>query len=71
MCRTQISVGWDGKLYDCDFNQMLNLCLKNGKPYTIDNVSLQDLVGKDIQIGDHCYGCTAGNGSSCGGSLVQ
>ena len=71
MCRTQVSVGWDGRLYDCDFNQMLNLYLKNGKPYIIGEVVLQELIGTDIQVGDHCYGCTAGNGSSCGGSLIQ
>ena len=71
MCRTQVSVGWDGKLYDCDFNQMLDLYLKNGKPYIIGEVALQELIGTDIQVGDHCYGCTAGSGSSCGGSLTQ
>lgn len=71
MCRTQVSVGWNGKLYDCDFNQMLDLYLKNGKPYIIGEVTLQDLIGTAIQVGDHCYGCTAGSGSSCGGSLIQ
>lgn len=71
MCRTQINVGWDGKLYDCDFNQMLDLYLKNGKPFIIGEVALQDIIGLNIQIGDHCYGCTAGSGSSCGGSLIQ
>ena len=71
MCRTQVSVGWDGRLYDCDFNQMLDLYLKNGKPYIIGEVALQELIGTDIQVGDHCYGCTAGSGSSCGGSLTQ
>lgn len=71
MCRTQVSVGWDGKLYDCDFNQMLDLYLKNGKPYMIGEVELQELIGINIQIGNHCYGCTAGSGSSCGGSLIQ
>ncbi|MDP6625309.1 MAG: arsenosugar biosynthesis radical SAM protein ArsS [Nitrospinota bacterium] len=71
MCRTQISVGWDGRLYDCDFNQMLDLYLKNGKPYVIGEVDLQELIVADIQMGDHCYGCTAGSGSSCGGTLVQ
>lgn len=70
MCRTQVSVGWDGKLYDCDFNQMLDLYLENGKPYIIGEVALQELIGTDIRIGDHCYGCTAGSGSSCAGSLI-
>ena len=71
MCRTQVSVGWDGRLYDCDFNQMLDLYLKNGKPYMVGEVTIQELIGTGIQIGDHCYGCTAGSGSSCIGSLIQ
>lgn len=71
MCKTQISVGWDGKLYDCDFNQMLGLYLRNGRPYLIGEIALQDLIGLHIEAGDHCYGCTAGSGSSCSGSLIQ
>lgn len=71
MCRSMISVGWQGHVYDCDFNQMLGLpMLGQGKPRT----HLQELIGKDIQdnpivVMDHCYGCTAGQGSSCGGAL--
>lgn len=71
MCKNQVSVGWDGKLYDCDFNQMLDLYLENGRPFVIGNIALKDLIGLHIKTSDHCYGCTAGNGSSCGGSLVQ
>lgn len=68
MCRRLISISWDGRLYDCDFNQMLNL------PAT-DRLSIWDVdsfriaAGKTIQLGDHCFGCTAGTGSSCSGQL--
>ena len=71
MCRNLLSVGWDGYLYDCDFNQMLGLFLRvKGRPRS----HIKDLIGKDldgnsIRIADHCYGCTAGQGSSCGGAL--
>lgn len=71
MCRTLLSVDWQGYVYDCDFNQMLGLPLRrNGKP----RVHINDLVGNDLNgdpivVGDHCYGCTAGQGSSCGGAL--
>lgn len=71
MCRNQLSVDWQGYLYDCDFNQMLNM------PAQLSNTSrphLTDLLktnpsGESIAIADHCYGCTAGQGSSCGGAL--
>ena len=72
MCRTLLSVDWQGYVYDCDFNQMLGLPLRlAGKPRT----RLSDLIGKDldgnpIAVADHCYGCTAGQGSSCGGALA-
>ena len=71
MCRNLINIDWQGYAYDCDFNQMLGLPLQyNGKP----KVHLKDLMTKDltnnpIVIKDHCYGCTAGQGSSCGGAL--
>jgi radical SAM/Cys-rich protein len=71
MCRSLISVDWRGYVYDCDFNQMLGLPLSwNGK----QRVHLRELAGKDlannpIVVKDHCYGCTAGQGSSCGGAL--
>jgi radical SAM/Cys-rich protein len=70
MCRSLISVGYDGRLYDCDFNQMLELGLGNGRPATIHGLDLARLVGRPIQTGDHCLGCTAGAGSSCGGALT-
>lgn len=66
MCRNTLSVGWDGRLFDCDFNQMLELAL----PQTIFDLELQRLEGQDIQVADHCFGCTAGAGSSCGGAVV-
>ena len=69
MCRNTLSVGWDGRLFDCDFNQMLGMSINNGKPFTISNVTLHDLNNRQILIGDHCFGCTAGAGSSCQGAL--
>lgn len=67
MCRTTLSVGWDGTLYDCDFNQALGIAIGNGRAYRVGNVLVDELVGRGIRCGNHCYGCTAGNGSSCGG----
>ena len=70
MCRSLISVGWDGKIYDCDFNQMLEIPIA-WKAKTIWDVdTFQDLEKEEIALADHCYGCTAGSGSSCGGSLL-
>jgi len=66
MCRYTLSVGWDGSLYDCDFNQMLNLTVDHGAPRHIRDFSSQ-LYQRRIVTGQHCYGCTAGSGSSCGG----
>jgi radical SAM/Cys-rich protein len=71
MCRTLISVAWDGRLYDCDFNQAMNLPLLPGLPQTIGDFDLPALATRPIRLGDHCYGCTAGLGSSCGGRLAQ
>jgi len=65
MCRNTLSVGWDGQLYDCDFNQMLELPLAK----TIFDVTPADLAGRVIRTETHCFGCTAGAGSSCGGAL--
>lgn len=71
MCRNLLSVGWQGHVYDCDFNQMLGIPLQAaGRP----RPHIRDLLGKDldgnpIMVADHCYGCTAGQGSSCGGAL--
>ncbi len=70
MCRDTISIGWDGKLYDCDFNQMLDIPM-NWKLRTIHDIdSFDELASGDIAFGDHCYGCTAGSGSSCTGALT-
>ena len=70
MCRTLVSVGWDGQLYDCDFNQMLEIPIA-GKRRTIWDIErLSDLIREPIALGNHCYGCTAGSGSSCGGALI-
>lgn len=71
MCRNLISIDWQGYLYDCDFNQMLNLpTLLNNRPKNhISNILNQDISGQPITVKDHCFGCTAGQGSSCGGAL--
>lgn len=73
MCRELLSVGWDGFVYDCDFNQMLDLPLGggNGRRAHISEVTPDALIEGVIGTGDHCYGCTAGAGSSCGGALVS
>lgn len=70
MCRNTLSVSWDGKLYDCDFNQMLGMQMRNGKPLTISDINLKDLEGFRILTANHCFGCTAGTGSSCQGALA-
>ncbi len=70
MCRYTLSVGWDGVLYDCDFNQMLDLPVDHGAPRHIRDFDPQRLAARRIVTGNHCYGCTAGAGSSCGGSLA-
>ena len=69
MCRYTLSVGWDGTLYDCDFNQMLELPLDFGAPRHIRDFDAAQLHTRRIVIGNHCYGCTAGAGSSCGGAM--
>ena len=70
MCRNTISVGWDGQLYDCDFNQMLELPVNHGSPKHIRNFEPKLLNSRLIVTGQHCYGCTAGAGSSCGGATA-
>jgi radical SAM/Cys-rich protein len=72
MCRNLISIGWDGSVFDCDFNQMLDLPLMDagGKRLSIAALALEQVAGRPIIVGDHCYACTAGCGSSCGGALV-
>jgi len=70
MCRTTLSVDWQGNLYDCDFNQMLELPVSSGVPRHIRDFELAALKDRPIKTGRHCYGCTAGAGSSCSGSLL-
>jgi radical SAM/Cys-rich protein len=70
MCRNLVSVSWDGELFDCDFNQMLELPLGAGRQTLWNIKSLDELNQKPIAFANHCYGCTAGAGSSCGGSLI-
>jgi radical SAM/Cys-rich protein len=71
MCRRQISVGWDGTLYDCDFNLALGIPVNHGAPDHIQSFSPEELRTRRIVTGEHCFGCTAGSGSSCGGALVR
>ena len=72
MCRTLVSVDWQGMLFDCDFNQMLGLPLKiQGKPgLHLRDLLNTDLSGNPVMVAEHCWGCTAGKGSSCGGALA-
>lgn len=70
MCRTTLSVDWQGYLYDCDFNQMLEIGLSRGAPQHIRDFDLDSLQCRPIATGRHCFGCTAGAGSSCKGSLA-
>jgi radical SAM/Cys-rich protein len=69
MCRNTLSIGWDGTIYDCDFNQMLDLTV-NTHSKNINDFNLEELQHRNIVINQHCYGCTAGSGSSCGGAVV-
>ena len=70
MCRNTISVGWRGEVYDCDFNQQLGLQWKNGVPLFLWDVDPHTIENREITTGNHCFGCTAGAGSSCGGAIV-
>jgi radical SAM/Cys-rich protein len=70
MCRSLLSVGYDGKLYDCDFNQMMEMPIENGEPMTIFNFDFDELMRRRILFASHCFGCTAGAGSSCGGATT-
>ena len=70
MCKTTLSVAWDGRLYDCDFNQMLGLPTDHGAPDHILAFDIDKLANRRIVVGNHCYGCTAGAGSSCQGEVV-
>lgn len=72
MCRNTLSISWDGRLFDCDFNQMLELECQptNGKPMTIHTFDMAELAQRQIVTSRHCFGCTAGSGSSCGGAIA-
>ena len=70
MCRTMVSVGWDGRIFDCDFNQMLDLEVGYGAPTHIRDFDPARFAGRRIVTDQHCYGCTAGSGSSCGGTTA-
>ena len=69
MCKNTISVSWEGYIYDCDFNQMLDLKIKS-KTNTVFNCKIEGLVDKKVEVSQHCYGCTAGAGSSCQGTIA-
>lgn len=70
MCRNTISVSWDGFLHDCDFNQMLELKVATPKSQHLDDFDLEALQKRTVVLNQHCYGCTAGAGSSCGGEIA-
>lgn len=70
MCLNMISVSWDGYLFDCDFNQMLNMKVYNDERNHVSNFDLDYLLKREVKVSQHCYGCTAGAGSSCGGETV-
>jgi hypothetical protein len=69
MCRNLVSVDWTGRLYDCDLNQMLELGVAQGLPQTIADFEPEKFARRRIMTGSHCFGCTAGAGSSCGGAV--
>lgn len=70
MCRNTLSIGWDGYLYDCDFNQMLELKVACSESAHISSLDAQALIDREIVVNQHCFGCTAGAGSSCGGQVT-
>ena len=70
MCRSMVSVSWDGHIYDCDFNQMLDLKVAHPVKHIDDWQPGHDLADRAVLVNQHCYGCTAGAGSSCGGTVV-
>ncbi len=71
MCKSLVSIGYDGQIYDCDFNQMLEIPASNKKTTLWDINRIEDFNDKKIALANHCYGCTAGAGSSCGGTLLK
>ena len=70
MCRDTLSIGWMGEVYDCDFNQQLGMQWRNGRPLFLWDIDPSGLENREIALGDHCFGCTAGRGSSCQGTVV-
>jgi hypothetical protein len=70
MCRNTLSVGWDGQLFDCDFNQMLELNVEPLYSSSIHSFDFDALSKREIILGQHCFGCTAGCGSGCQGAIV-
>jgi radical SAM/Cys-rich protein len=70
MCRNTISIGWRGEVYDCDFNQQLGMQWNNGAPIFLWDIDPASIENREIMTGNHCFGCTAGAGSSCGGAIV-
>ncbi len=71
MCRSLLSISWDGKIFDCDFNQMLDLQVFTNKPMTVFDFDFETLLRRNIIFDSHCFGCTAGAGSSCGGAISE
>ena len=71
MCRSYISVGWDGTLYDCDFNQMLDMPVDHGAQNTLSGLLASGDLGRRVRTARHCFGCTAGSGSSCSGAVAD
>jgi radical SAM/Cys-rich protein len=71
MCRNTLSVGWRGEVYDCDFNQQLGMQWKEATPLYLWDLNPEQLSERPIAVGNHCFGCTAGSGSSCSGALVS
>ncbi|MGA1847826.1 MAG: arsenosugar biosynthesis radical SAM (seleno)protein ArsS [Thermoplasmatota archaeon] len=71
MCRFQINIGWDGSFYDCDFNQAMGIGTRKGFPGHIGEMDPSKIPVREVVTGEHCFGCTAGAGSSCGGALTE
>ncbi len=71
MCRHQVSIDWNGTLYDCDFNLALGMAVNHGSPNHLRGIKLDQLTHRAIMTGTHCFGCTAGSGSSCSGALAE
>jgi radical SAM/Cys-rich protein len=70
MCRSTLSIGWRGEVYDCDFNQQLRMRWTNGGPLFLWDIDPKRLEDRPVAVGSHCFGCTAGCGSSCSGALI-